>query len=98
MTKAKKVGYMIQKTNEDQILYNQKLRFQTLKQKEERFHKTNKLKFELLINLEIILLNKIQRIKLMLSVLLEVREKRQQRFETQLWIFMIRKSQSLLQT
>ena len=42
MTKAKKVGYMIQKTNEDQILYNQKLRFQTLKQKEERFHKTNK--------------------------------------------------------
>ena len=42
MIKAKKVGYMIQKINEDQILCSQKLQFQTLKQKEERFHKTNK--------------------------------------------------------
>ena len=98
MIKAKKVGYMIQKINEDQILCNQKLQFQTLKQKEERFHKTNKQKFESLISREIILLNKIQKIKSMLSVLFEVHEKKQQRFETQLWIFMIHKNQSLLQT
>lgn len=42
MIKVKKVGCMIQKINEDQILCSQKLQFQTLKQKEERFHKTNK--------------------------------------------------------